>query len=138
MASAIELVKICMSPPLSWCAATTLTSLVAALSLIDISTWCLILAAESVRKRRAIPWSLISTVTARSLYAVTVDWAMGARMPCGAGGGDGEPLAATCAQVAVALPPLKLDIFSGIVPSPTEVLITVISLWMFCAHLAAS
>ena len=65
-------------------------------------------------------------MTTRSLYAVTVDWAVGARVPCGAGGGrGGEPLA--CAA-AGALPPLKLAAFSGVVLNPTELLITVISL----------
>jgi hypothetical protein len=57
------------------------------------------------------------------------------------GGGSGEPLAcaATCAQdTAAALPPLKLAAFNGVVLNPTELLMTVMSLWMLWVHLAAS
>jgi hypothetical protein len=59
---------------------------------------------------------------------------------CG-GGGSGEPLAcaATCAHdVVVALPPLKLAVFSGVVLTPTEPLTTVMSLWILYIPFAVS
>jgi hypothetical protein len=73
---------------------------------------------------------------------MTMEWVLVTRMPYGTGGGSsGEPLAcaATCAQEATATrPPLKLVALSGVILSPIELLITVISLWMFYVHFAAS
>ncbi len=71
-----------------------------------------------------------------------MEWVLEARMPCGTSGGiSEEPLAfaATCAQEAVATrPPLKLAALSGVVLNPTQLLIIVISLWIFYVHFAAS
>jgi hypothetical protein len=63
-------------------------------------------------------------VTTRSLYIVSVDWAMVLLVPCEAGGGgNGELLTctATWAQVVPALPPLKLvDSFTDCLSRPSE------------------
>lgn len=81
-------------------------------------------------------------MTTRSLYTIIIDSVLVARIPCetsGRGGREPFACATTCAQVtAPALPPLKLAVFGGVVLSPTEDLITVMSLYMICMHLAAS
>src|SRR3979411_366677 len=85
-------------------------------------------------------WSLSLTVTTQSFYAVTAGGVLEC-VPCGTGGGgSGETLAcaATYAHDVVALPPLKLVTFSGVVLTHTELLTTVMSLWMFCMPFAVS
>ena len=88
-----------------------------------------------------MPLSLSLTVTTQSLYAITVDEVLEACAPCWTGGGGSrDPLVCDtiCVYIVLDLAPLKLAAFSGVVLTPTELLTTVISHWMFCMPFAVS
>lgn len=89
-----------------------------------------------------MPWSLSLTITTRSSYAVTVGWGLGSAHVLWAWRRWERKAFSLCCYLcpkhSCSSTPLRLAAFRGVVLSPTELSITVKSLWIFCVHLAAS
>lgn len=139
--SIVLLIKIYMSPLFSQQVAIILIVLVAILSRIIVSTQRLVYVVEYIRYYYATLQSLSLTITTLSLYTITVGQVLLAGMPYGTSSSRIRPFnyTTTYAQNAfVALSRLKFVTFRGLVLSPTELLIIIISFQMFYIHLVAS